>query len=56
LETIFIDLEDKTVVSVKDEQRKKIKYTCAPCKPETDNTPCVLSCDSKAIKLTWKPQ
>jgi Fe-S-cluster-containing hydrogenase component 2 len=56
LENIFIDLEDKNVASVKEEQRKKIKYTCAPCKPEANDPPCVLSCDGKAIKCTWKPQ
>ena len=56
LETIFIDLEDKIVASVTDDQRKKIKYTCGPCKPESYNTPCVLACESKAINCTWKTQ
>jgi ferredoxin len=56
METVFVDLEDKTVASVKDEQRKKIKYTCAPCKPESDRTPCALSCESKAIVCAWKTQ
>jgi ferredoxin len=56
LETTFIDLEDKTVASVTEEQRKKIKYTCSPCKPETNTAPCVLACESKAINCTWKPK
>jgi len=56
LETMFIDLEDKTVASVTEEHRKKIKYTCSSCKPETNKAPCVLACDSKAIKCTWKTQ
>ena len=56
LEEMFIDLEDKTVVSVVEEQRKKIKYTCSSCKPETNNAPCVLVCESKALNCTWKPQ
>jgi ferredoxin len=55
LETMFIDLEDKTVASVNEEHRKKIKYTCGSCKPESSSAPCVLACESKAIKCTWKP-
>lgn len=56
LETIFVDLEDKIVASVKEDQRKKIKYTCSSCKPETNCSPCVLSCEGKAIRCLWKPQ
>ena len=53
LETMLIDLEDKTVASVTEDHRKKIKYTCASCKPEKNNSPCLLACDFKAIKCTW---
>jgi Fe-S-cluster-containing hydrogenase component 2 len=56
LETEFIDLEDKTVVAISEEHRKKIKYTCGGCKPETNQTPCVLSCDAKAIRCVWNPR
>jgi ferredoxin len=56
LEIIFLDLEDKTIASVTDEHRKKIKYTCSSCKPESNSSPCVLACESNAIKCTWKPQ
>lgn len=56
LETLFIDLEDKTVASVTEDQRRKVKYTCSPCKPETDETPCVQACEGEAIKCTWKPR
>jgi Fe-S-cluster-containing hydrogenase component 2 len=56
LETMLIDLEDKTVASVTEEHRKKIKYTCSSCKPESSNAPCVLACENKAINCTWKPQ
>jgi len=56
LETIFIDLEDKTVASVKKEQRKKIRYTCASCKPEKDKTLCQLACKTEALEFTWKKQ
>ncbi|MGD0072272.1 MAG: 4Fe-4S binding protein [Candidatus Bathyarchaeia archaeon] len=55
LETMLIDLEDKTVASVTEEHRKKIKYTCSSCKPETNKAPCVLACESKAINCTWNP-
>ncbi len=53
MEIMLIDLEDKTVASVTEEHRKKIKYTCASCKPEINATFCVLACESKAIKCTW---
>jgi Fe-S-cluster-containing hydrogenase component 2 len=56
LEDMFIDLEDKTVASVKDEHHKKIKYTCSACKPEQNQTPCVSACSSKAIKCIWNPK
>lgn len=55
LESAFIDLEDKTVAAVAEEHRKKIKYTCSACKPENNQTPCVLACEGGAIKCVWKP-
>jgi len=55
-ETVFIDIEDKNVASVTENHRKKIKYTCASCKPEQNKTPCVLACKSEAINCIWKPQ
>ena len=55
LENEFIDLEDKTVASVKEEHRRRIKYTCGSCNPESNDTPCVLSCEAKAIKCVWNP-
>lgn len=56
LESVFIDLEDKTIAAVKEEERKKIKYTCAPCKPEANSTPCKRACEKKAINCMWKAQ
>ena len=56
LVTEFIDLEDKTVAAISEEHRKKIRYTCGTCKPETGQTPCVLACNSKAIKCIWNPK
>jgi NAD-dependent dihydropyrimidine dehydrogenase PreA subunit len=56
METLLIDLDDRTVAAVKEEHRKKIKYTCQPCKPETGNAPCVTSCSQNAIKCVWVPR
>lgn len=56
METMFIDLEDKKVAAVTEEQRKKIRYTCFPCKPEEGAVPCVLECEQNAIKCIWKPK
>lgn len=56
LETIMVDLEDVIVAAVSDEHRKKIKYTCFACNPESGRTPCILGCERKAISCTWKPE
>lgn len=56
LVTEFIDLEDKTVAAVCEEHRKKIKYTCNACKPETKHAPCIDACQSKAISIVWNPR
>ena len=55
-QTEFIDLEDKVVMAVSEEHRKKIKYTCGSCKPESNQTPCVLVCEAKAIRCVWNPK
>lgn len=58
---------DIPVVAVTDEQRKKIKYSCAPCKPagspaerdkgaehkSVSDLPCVKSCAPGAIAHSW---
>ncbi len=43
------------VAVVRDEQRKRIKYACAPCKPMTGERrlPCVTSCQQDAISHSW---
>jgi NAD-dependent dihydropyrimidine dehydrogenase PreA subunit len=56
METMLIDLDDKTVAAVAEEHRKKIKYTCQPCKPETGKAPCVVVCPQVAIKCVWNPR
>ena len=56
METQLIDLDDKLVAMVTEDHRKKIKYTCQPCKPEGGKTPCMLSCPKQAIKCVWNPR
>jgi Fe-S-cluster-containing hydrogenase component 2 len=53
LDSLFVDLEDKTVAAVKEEHRNKIKYACADCKPEENRSPCVLSCLEGAVKCIF---
>ena len=54
LEMIVNDY-DEEVAAVTDEQRKKIKYTCAPCKPTSGvrELPCVLACEPGALVHSW---
>jgi len=46
---------DEPVAVVKEDQRKKLKYTCAPCKPVSGERelPCVLACEPQAITHSW---
>jgi Fe-S-cluster-containing hydrogenase component 2 len=53
LQTVMMDLEDKSVAAVKEEHRKKIKYTCSACKPEGQKTPCSRACKNKAVSVVW---
>ncbi|MBA3035391.1 MAG: 4Fe-4S dicluster domain-containing protein [Desulfobacterium sp.] len=61
-------LREDPVARVTGEQRKKLKYTCAPCKPylnslsgekteetmkEIEKLPCVSACELKAITHSW---
>jgi len=52
---MLIDLDDKTVAAVTEAHRKKIKYTCSSCKPESGKSPCVLVCPKDAIECVWNP-
>ena len=49
------DIEDGDMVVVREEHRKKIKYSCAPCKPinGAKKMPCVVACKPKAISHSW---
>jgi Fe-S-cluster-containing dehydrogenase component len=53
MDTVMIDIEDKNVAVVLESQRKKLKYTCAPCH-EGNNIQCVQACQTGAIVATWE--
>ena len=46
---------EEPVVRVTEEHRKKIKYSCAPCKPVSGRKPlpCMEACDPDAISHSW---
>jgi Fe-S-cluster-containing hydrogenase component 2 len=48
----FDPFEDRMAVSVIEEHRNKLKYSCAPCKPPDDGKEqnCILACSQEAIK------
>ena len=54
----FDPMSEETVAAVREEERKKLKYDCAPCKPGYGETPppCVSACEEGAISHTesWK--
>jgi Fe-S-cluster-containing hydrogenase component 2 len=54
LEIITDDYDDQ-VAAVVDDHRKKIKYSCAPCKPDRDRAPlpCVAACEPGALTHSW---
>ena len=52
---IITDDYDDLVAAVAENHRKKLKYSCAPCKPERDRPPlpCVAACPFNAIAHSW---
>lgn len=52
--SMMVYIEEQQLAAVKEEYRKKIKYTCSPCKPEEKTPPCVSFCKPKAINCIWK--
>ena len=47
-------LSDQEVAFVTEQERKKIKYTCAPCKPNKEVIPpCIKVCKMSAIVHSW---
>ena len=54
-ENDFDPLADDKMAAVTEEHRKKIKYSCAPCKPTSGrhDLPCVSVCEFNAISHSW---
>ncbi|MFC2020684.1 4Fe-4S binding protein [Chloroflexota bacterium] len=54
----FDPFRDEPVARVRDEERKKIRYSCAPCQPGygEKSPPCVIACKPGAISHSegWK--
>jgi Fe-S-cluster-containing hydrogenase component 2 len=52
---IIVDDYDDEVAAVAMEHRKKIKYSCAPCKPDINRPPlpCVTACPFEALTHSW---
>ena len=52
---IIVDDYEDSVAAVAEGHRKKIKYSCAPCKPDHDRVPlpCLNACTPMAITHTW---
>ena len=55
VEDPYEPLEERQVAIVTENHRKKIKYTCAPCKPTTGRKelPCIAACKPGAISHSW---
>ncbi|MFC1925786.1 4Fe-4S binding protein [Chloroflexota bacterium] len=55
VENPYDPIEGGDIAVVTDEQRKKIKYTCMPCKPASGERklPCVISCPTEALTHSW---
>ncbi len=51
----FDPLAETMIAAVTEAQRKKIKYTCMPCKPvsKKGELPCVKACEPGAISHSW---
>ncbi len=52
---IMVDDYDDRVCAVKEEHRKRIKYSCAACRPVSDRPPlpCVAACPPGALAHSW---
>ncbi len=52
---MITDDYDDVVACVTEEHRRKIKYSCAECKPigSQPPLPCVTACEPGAIEHSW---
>jgi ferredoxin len=49
-------LEQKLVAAVCEAHRRRLRYSCAPCKPtgyDPSELPCVKACEPDAIEHSW---
>ncbi|MFC1905398.1 4Fe-4S binding protein [Chloroflexota bacterium] len=48
-------LEERIVATASEAHRKKLKYSCASCKPadRKSELPCVAACKKEAITHSW---
>jgi len=55
MENEYDPLADDKMIVVKEEHRKKIKYSCAPCKSvdSIGKEPCIEVCELNAITHSW---
>ena len=55
VENEFDPLEGGQIAAVTEGHRKKIKYSCAPCKPTSGRKelPCISACEPDAITHSW---
>lgn len=51
---LMVDIEEHALATVKEEYRKKLRYTCIQCSPEKKTPPCISACPHEAIKWIWK--
>jgi ferredoxin len=51
----FDPIEGGMMAAVTEEHRKKIKYSCAPCKPVSGRKelPCIQACPVEALSHSW---
>ena len=52
---LIIDDYDDTVAAVTDKHRRRIKYSCTPCKPTSGlkALPCVEACPKESLVHSW---
>lgn len=55
IEDQYDPIEGDMIASVTDAHRKKIKYSCGPCKPVSNRPPlpCMAACAQDAITHSW---
>ena len=52
---VILDDYDESVVALREEHRKKLRYSCAACKPVASRSPlpCLAACAPEALRHSW---